>query len=134
MSDPSKAPKVSKDQRAVTDKIESMPEPYRAVAERLHQTILSAGPKLKPRLWYGMPGYATARSAPVLVFFRLDDDLMTVGLTEKAHLEREPGAADTLMPCAWYLTEINEATEARVADVVRSAFADQVSEPGPPSP
>ncbi|GAA4748977.1 DUF1801 domain-containing protein [Gordonia alkaliphila] len=120
----STSPKVNKDQLAVTEKIDSMPEPYRSVARRLHEVILSAGPKLKPRLWYGMPGYATARSAPVLVFFRLDDDLMSVGITEKAYRAPGPDAPDTLMPCAWYLTELDDAGADRIAEVVRAAFAE----------
>ncbi|MFC0315775.1 DUF1801 domain-containing protein [Gordonia phosphorivorans] len=108
----------------MTEKIEAMPEPYRAVARRLHETILAAGPKLKPRLWYGMPGYATTRSAPVRVFFRLDDDLMSVGITEKAYRAPAPDAPNSLMPCAWYLTELDEAGADLLTEVVRAAFAD----------
>ncbi|WP_228047246.1 DUF1801 domain-containing protein [Saccharopolyspora montiporae] len=115
-----KTDKTTKDLRAVLDKIAGMPEPYATIGARLHETILSAGPKLKPRIWYGMPGYATGRSAPVLVFFRLDDGVMSFGLSEKATVEREPGS--TLRPSAWFLEEIDDATEARVADLVRTAF------------
>ena len=115
-----KADKTAKDLQAVVDKIAKMPEPYATIGERLHQSILSAGPKLKPRLWYGMPGYATGRSAPVLVFFRLDDGVMSLGLSEKARVEREPGS--TLRPSAWFLDEIDDATAAKVADLVRTAF------------
>ncbi|AVM00021.1 hypothetical protein C6V83_06795 [Gordonia iterans] len=116
--------KATKEQQAVVDKIDSMPEPYRSIGRRLHEAILSAGPKLKPRLWYGMPGYATGRSTPVIVFFRLDDELMTFGLTEKAQVQRDPAATDALLPCAWYLNEFDEATAVRVGEIVRSAFGE----------
>lgn len=113
--------KTAKDTEAVVKKIASWPEPYAAIGERLHQTIMSAGPKLKPRIWYGMPGYATGRSTPVLVFFRLDDGVMTFGLSEKARVERESGS--TLRPSAWYLEEIDDATLEKIAGLVRVAFS-----------
>lgn len=115
-----KTDKATKDLQAVLDKIASMPEPYARIGARLHETILAAGPKLKPRIWYGMPGYATGRSAPVLVFFRVDDGVMSLGLSEKARVEREPDS--TLRPSAWFLDEIDDATLAKVADLVRTAF------------
>ncbi|GGH40482.1 DUF1801 domain-containing protein [Microbacterium album] len=116
-----KTDKTAKDAQAVLDKIAGWPEPYATIGARLHETILDAGPKLKPRIWYGMPGYATARSAPVLVFLRLDDGVMSLGLSEKAKVEREPDT--TLRPCAWFLEEIDEATLAKVGELVRTAFS-----------
>lgn len=117
---PAKTDKTAKDLQAVVDKIAGMPEPYATIGARLHETILGAGPKLKPRIWYGMPGYATGRSTPVLVFFRLDDGVMTLGVSEKATVEREPGS--TLRPCAWTLDELDDATAEKVAELVRIAF------------
>ncbi|WP_258934227.1 hypothetical protein [Nesterenkonia pannonica] len=67
-----------------------------------------------------MPGYATGRSTPVVVFFRLDDGVMTLGLSEHAHVERESRTA--LRPCAWYLDELDDSTVEKVAAVVRTAF------------
>ncbi|WP_300343675.1 DUF1801 domain-containing protein [Nesterenkonia sp.] len=120
---PARTDKTTKDLQAVVEKIQSMPEPYAEIGARLHETILAAGPKLKPRLWYGMPGYATSRSAPDLVFFRLDDGVMTLGLSEKATVDREAGS--TLRPCAWYLEELDDATEEKVAELVRTAFGSR---------
>ncbi|MPM31467.1 hypothetical protein SDC9_78022 [bioreactor metagenome] len=87
-----KTDKTVKDLQTVVDKIAEWPEPYATIGARLHETIMGAGPKLKPRIWYGMPGYAVGRSAPVLVFFRVDDGVMSLGLSEKATAEREPTA------------------------------------------
>lgn len=116
-----KTDKSAKDLQAVLDKIAGFPEPFATIGARLHETILSAGPKLKPRIWYGMPGYAVGRSTPVLVFFRVDDGVMSLGLSEKATVEREPGS--TLRPSAWFLDEIDDATLAKIADLVRTAFS-----------
>lgn len=123
-----KTDKSAKDLQAVLDKVAGMPEPYAKIGARLHETIISAGPKLKPRLWYGMPGYATGRSAPVVVFFRLDDEVMTLGLSEHAMVEREVGS--TLRPSAWYLDEIDDSTVAKVADLVRMAFRSSEASDG----
>lgn len=116
-----KADKATRDIQDVVAKISGWPEPYATIGTRLHETILAAGPKLKPRIWYGMPGYATSRTAPVVVFFRLDGDTMSLGLSEKATVAREPGT--TLHPSAWFLSEIDDATLAKVSALVRTAFS-----------
>ena len=46
------------EESAVLAKIAEMPEPDRAMAERLHAVIKASAPALSPRLWYGMPAYA----------------------------------------------------------------------------
>ncbi len=106
---------------AVLDKI---PQMFGADADsglRLHEIIMGAAPELKARLWYGMPGYATAASKPVLVFIR-KDDYLTFGLTEKANLTLEEGATDKLMPSSWFIAPpLDGATEARIAEIVRGA-------------
>ena len=116
-----KTDKPAKDLQTVLEKIDGWPEPFAGIGTRLHEAIMAAGPKLKPRIWYGAPGYALGRSAPVLVFFRVDDGVMSLGLSEKARVEREPGS--TLRPAAWYLEEIDEATLAKVSGLVRTAFS-----------
>ena len=93
--------------------------PHASIRERLHEIITTAAPDLKPRLWYGMPGYAKA--GPVLVFFRMDA-YVTFGLTEKANFSVEEGAPDKLMGSAWFFTPpLDDATEARIAEIVRVA-------------
>ena len=111
------------DEAAVNDRIASLPA-FRDVAARLHEVVMAAAPHLEPRLWYGMPGYATSKKSPVLCFFRVDDDkYVTFGLTEHAHHEPDDGAGHKLMGSAWFITELDEPTEARVADIVRLAVA-----------
>src|SRR5436305_14202970 len=43
---------------AVLDKIADMPQPDRAMAERVHAIVKASAPSLSPKTWYGMPAYA----------------------------------------------------------------------------
>jgi len=43
----------------VLGKIAEMPEPDRAMAERLHAIIKASAPALSPRTWYGIPNRIT---------------------------------------------------------------------------
>src|SRR3712207_7269127 len=42
----------------VLAKIAEMPEPDRAMAQRLHEIVKASAPDLSPKTWYGMPAYA----------------------------------------------------------------------------
>ena len=103
---------------AVLAKIAEWPEPYRAMGERIHKIVVTSVPELRPRLWYGMPGYA--KGGPVICFFNVEDR-MSFGLTEKAHTSLEEDATDQLIASAWFLTELDEPTEQRIAAIVRKA-------------
>lgn len=106
---------------AVRDKIAEL-KAFRDVAARLHEVIMAAAPHLEPRLWYGMPGYARAKSSPVICFFRVDDDdYVSFGLTEKANLTPEDDAPDRLIGSAWFLTELDRPTEDRISRIVARA-------------
>ncbi len=115
-----KADKDADNLAAVLEKIPKMFKEQTATGERLHEIIMAANPSLKPRLWYGMPGYAKARSKPVLVFIR-KDRYVTFGIDEKATLPVDEDAPDNLIASAWYVTELDDATEARIAEIVRVA-------------
>ncbi|MDO9410473.1 hypothetical protein [Patulibacter sp.] len=116
----SKPDKSKQDLDAVLEKIAGWPAPYAEIGARLHETITTAGPRMKPRIWYGAPGYARSRSTPVLIFFRCDDGVMSLGLSAKGAVDREPST--TLRPAAWFLDELDDATVDRIADLVRTAF------------
>lgn len=106
---------------AVADKLAALPA-FNDLAARLNEVILAAAPELKPRLWYGMPGYARSAKSPVLCFFRVDDDQrVTFGLSEHAHHEPDPASGHLLMTSAWFLTDLDEPTETRIAEIVRRA-------------
>ncbi len=70
-------------------KIAEMPEPDRAMAERLHALIEASAPALSPRTWYGMPGYA--KDGNVVCFFQSAQKFKaryaTFGFSDKANLD-----------------------------------------------
>jgi hypothetical protein len=102
---------------AFLGKIAGMPEPYREMGERLHALILRSAPLLEPRVWYGMPGYE--KDGKTVCFFRADKNYMTFGFTQEAGLTCEKGAPDQLIECAWFLTALDDATEARLSAILR---------------
>ncbi len=98
-----------------------MPERFRQHCNRLYEIIMETCPELKPRLWYGMPGFAKEKSRPVICFFRCDA-YITFGITEKAHLEKAKDQEHQLIPSAWFLTGLDDPTEKKIADIVRTAL------------
>src|SRR5690625_2216658 len=51
------------------DKIAEMPEPDRAMAERIYALVRENAPELSPKTMYGMPAYAN-RAGKVICFFQ----------------------------------------------------------------
>jgi len=116
---------TSKDEKnlaQVIDKIAKTDEPQRSLMQRVHEVIVAAAPELKPRIWYGMPAYARSASEPALVTLR-NDERVNLALTEKVALRPAGGSDGTLMPAAWYFETIDDPTEKRIAEIVRSAVA-----------
>ena len=112
------AAKKADGEEALLAKIAAMPAHWCALGERLHALILRSAPGLRPTLWYGMPAYA--KDDRVICFFRADK-YMTFGLSDKANHELAEGAADRLRESAWFFTEMDDATEARLCAIVRKA-------------
>ena len=104
----------------VLAKIAEMPEPDRAMAERLHAIIKASAPDLSPRTWYGMPAYA--RDGKVVCFFqsaqKFKTRYATLGFSDKANLDE--GA---MWPTAFALTELTAADEARIGALVKKAVS-----------
>jgi len=105
---------------AVLAKIAEMPEPDRAMGERLHAIIKASAPSLSPRLWYGMPAYA--KDGNVVCFFqsaqKFKTRYATLGFSDKANLDE--GA---MWPTAFALTELTEASEALIGALVKKAVS-----------
>ena len=99
-------------------KVAEMPEPDRAVAERVHAVIKAAAPGLEPRTWYGMPAYA--KDGTVLCFFqpavKFKARYATLGFNDKANLDD-----GDMWPCAYAIEDLTAAVEARIAELVRRA-------------
>jgi len=111
---------LSGGESTVLETIAGMPEPDRAMGERLHAIITASAPLLSPRLWYGMPAYA--KDGNVVCFFqssaKFKTRYMTLGFSDKAHLD-EGG----MWPTSFALKELTASEEARIAALVKKAVS-----------
>ncbi|MEV7395618.1 DUF1801 domain-containing protein [Aeromicrobium sp. NPDC092404] len=115
----------SKDEKnlsQVVDKLAKTDEPRRSIMQRVHEIIVEVAPDLKPRIWYGMPAYALSASTPALLTLRTDERL-NLAITEKADFRPAGGRDGALMPAAWYFETLDEDTEKRIAEIVRSVVS-----------
>src|SRR3712207_3517304 len=107
-------------ERDLLAKIAEMPEPDRAMAERLHAIVTANAPELSPKTWYGMPAYA--RDGKVLCFFtpaeKFGTRYATFGFNDIANLDD-----GTMWPTSFALTELTAAGEARIAALVKQAVS-----------
>jgi uncharacterized protein YdhG (YjbR/CyaY superfamily) len=114
----SRGPRGNKEdgESAVLAQIAAMPEPDRALGERLHAIIKANAPALSPRLWYGMPAYA--KDGRVVCFFqsaaKFKTRYATFGFQPAANLDE--GA---MWPTAFALKELTAAEQARIAALVK---------------
>jgi len=99
-------------------KIAEMPDPDRALAERLHSLIKATAPSLAPKTWYGMPAYA--RDGKVVCFFQSADKFKaryaTFGFSDEAKLDD-----GTMWPTSFALTKLTAADEATIGALVKKA-------------
>jgi hypothetical protein len=100
-------------------RIAAMPEPDRALAERVHAVVTAAAPELAPKLWYGQPAWA--RDGKVLCFFRsglADKTRYSVfGFDAAASLDEDSG----MWPTSWALTTLSPQGEAAITELVSRA-------------
>jgi uncharacterized protein YdhG (YjbR/CyaY superfamily) len=104
----------------VLAKIAEMPEPDRAMAERIHAVIKASAPVLSPRTWYGMPAYA--KDGTVVCFFqsahKFKARYATFGFNGKANLDE-----GDMWPVAFALKRLTAADEARISALVKRAVS-----------
>src|SRR5688572_24642116 len=102
----------------VLEKIAEMPEPDRAMAERLHAIIKASAPTLSPKTWYGMPAYA--KDGKVVCFFqsaqKFKSRYATFGFSDEANLD-----VGHIPPSSIVASALTAAVEARVAALVEQA-------------
>jgi hypothetical protein len=103
---------------AVLAKIAALPQPDRAMGERLHAIIKANAPTLSPKTWYGMPAYA--KDGSVVCFFqsaqKFKTRYATLGFSDKANLDQ-----GCMWPTAFALKELTAAEEATIAALVKKA-------------
>jgi uncharacterized protein YdhG (YjbR/CyaY superfamily) len=101
-------------------KIAEMPDVDRVMAERLHAIVTANAPALAPRTWYGMPAYA--KDGKVVCFFtpaaKFKERYATFGFNAAANLDD-----GTMWPTSFALTELTDAAEQRIAELVRKAVS-----------
>ena len=104
---------------AVLAKIAEMPQPDRAMAERVHEIVKASAPDLSPKTWYGMPAYAN-KDGKVVCFFqsaeKFDARYATLGFSDEANLDE--GA---MWPASFGLKELGAAEEAKIGALVKRA-------------
>ena len=112
--------KAGRGESDVLAKIAEIPEPDRAMAERLHALIKANAPALSPKTWYGMPAYA--KDGKVVCFFqsaqKFNARYATPGFSDEANLDE--GA---MWPNSFALKELTAAQEARIGALVKRAVS-----------
>jgi uncharacterized protein YdhG (YjbR/CyaY superfamily) len=107
-------------EKAVLAKIAEMPEPDRAMAERLHALIKATAPDLTPRTWYGMPAYA--KDGKVVSYFtpasKFKERYATFGFNATANLDE-----GNMWPTSFALTELTATEEAKIRALVKKAVS-----------
>src|SRR5579885_2238337 len=105
---------------AVLAKIAELPQPDRAMAERLHAIIKASAPTLSPKTWYGMPAYA--RDGKIVCFFqpasKFKTRYATLGFNDSAHLD-DGG----MWPTAYALKELTAAEEEKIIALMKKAVS-----------
>jgi len=108
------------EESAVLAKIAALPEPDRAMAERLHAIVKANAPALSPKTWYGMPAYA--KDGNVVCFFQSAQKFRTryatLGFSDKANLDE-----GHMWPTAFALKELTAAEEAKIGALVKKAVS-----------
>jgi uncharacterized protein YdhG (YjbR/CyaY superfamily) len=105
---------------ALLGRIAALPQPDRAMAERLHAIIKANAPALSPKTWYGMPAYA--KEGNVVCFFqsaqKFKTRYATLGFSDKANLDE-----GHMWPTAFALKELTATEEAKIGALVKKAVS-----------
>jgi uncharacterized protein YdhG (YjbR/CyaY superfamily) len=108
-------------EKALLEKVAEMPQPDRAMAERLHAIVTASAPELSPKTWYGMPAYAN-KDGKVVCFFtpasKFKERYATFGFNADANLDD-----GTMWPTSFALTELTPAAEKKIAALVKKAVS-----------
>ena len=108
-------------EKDVLAKIAEMPEPDRAMAERIHAIVKANAPALSPKTWYGMPAYAN-KEGKVVCFFTAADKFKTryatLGFDAAANLDE--GA---MWPTSFALKALTAAEEKEIGTLVKKAVS-----------
>ena len=109
---------AAEDEQAVLDKIASMPDADRVMAERIHALVKATAPDLTAKLWYGMPAYY--KDGKSICFFQDANKFKardaTFGFNEAAKLDE-----GNMWPTSYALLKLTAADEKRIAELIKQA-------------
>ena len=104
----------------VLEKIAEMPEPDRAMAEKIHAVVKASAPELSARTWYGMPAYA--KDGKVVCFFqsaaKFKSRYATFGFSDEAKLDE-----GSMWPTSFAVKKLTGAQEKQIAALVKKAVS-----------
>src|SRR6185295_4896819 len=98
-------------------KVNSMKEPDRGMAKRIHAIVTANAPQLTPKTWYGMPAWADADGKAVLFFqdaAKFKARYATLGFNDRAKLDD-----GVMWPTSFALKNMTAAEEARITALVK---------------
>ena len=108
------------EEAVVLEKIASLPESDREMAQRIHALVKATAPTLNPKTWYGMPAYA--KNGAVVCFFqdahKFKTRYATLGFSDKAKLDE-----GSMWPVSFALKALTPAEEARIRALVKRAIS-----------
>ena len=120
MKERAKELKSAASESDVLEKIADMPEPDRAMAERIHAVVKASAPELEPKTWYGMPAYA--KGGKVVCFFqsahKFKSRYATFGFSDEANLDE-----GSMWPTSFALKKLTGAQEKQIAALVKKAIS-----------
>lgn len=108
----------SKSAEKVLSHIRKLPAPYNAMGERVHEVVMRNASDLEPTWRWGLAFYM--KDGKDICYVKKAETCMTFGFSDFAHLAPD-SQTPHLLPCAWNFTEMDEATEKRLGDMVRRA-------------
>lgn len=114
------AAKKAKEFEACLAAIDELEGTDRIIAERLHIIVTEEAPGLDAKTWYGFPTYA--KDGKNIVFYqpatKFETRYGSVGFEEHAALDD-----GEMWPVAFAITEMTDAVEQRLRELVRRAAA-----------
>jgi uncharacterized protein YdhG (YjbR/CyaY superfamily) len=106
-------------EKAILDRIATMPEPDRSLAKRVHKIVTETAPELMPKTWSGMPAYT--KTGKVLIFFqdakKFEARYSTVGFTDTANLDD-----GDMWATSFALAKLSPAEEAKIVALLKKAL------------
>jgi uncharacterized protein YdhG (YjbR/CyaY superfamily) len=106
-------------EKAILDRIATMPEPDRSMAKRVHQIVTETAPELMPKTWYSMPAYAKGDGKAVVFFQdakKFEARYATLGFNDSAMLDD-----GDMWATAFALKKLGPAEEAKIRALVKKA-------------